>query len=123
MKNVLIFLVLIVLVVCPPPIGVYREIRETMRKEFQKEMIECLLGSEINPELKKHIEENKEDDLRKVLRSSIPKINLNDREIIRQCREELSRYIRENHIGKSIGPNITVFERFKEKLHERKNFK
>ena len=109
------------LVVCPPPFGEDRQGREKRRKEFQKEMTDCLLKSEISAELKKEIEDNKEDDLRKVLHMYMAKLDSNDREIIRKCRRELFGKMRDNY-GRFHGhPNFTDFHRFKEKLAEKKD--
>ena len=121
MRSVLIFLVLIALVVCHPPFGGDRERRENRRKEFQKDMVDCLLKSDISAELKKEIQDNKDDDLRKVLHAFITKLDSNDREVIRKCRRELFSKMRDNK-GRIFGrPNITDFHRFKEKLTEKKN--
>ena len=110
MKSVLVFLVLMVLVVCPPP-EFHREERQKRRREFQKQMAECILKSDsISPELKKQIEDNKDDDLRKVLHLYITKLDSNDREIIRKCRRELFGKMREMHRGRFQG-------RFNDSLH------
>ena len=95
MKSVLVFLVLMVLVVCPPP-KFNREERQKRRREFQKQMAECILKSEsVSADLKKQIEDNKDDDLRKVLHLYLSKLDSNDREIIRKCRRELFEKMRE----------------------------
>ena len=100
MKVVLIFLVLMVLVVCPPP-EFNREERQKRRREFQKQMADCILKSEsVSADLKKQIEDNKDDDLRKVLHLYITKLDANDREIIRKCRRELFGKMREMHRGR-----------------------
>ena len=100
MKSVLVFLVLIVLVVCPPP-EFNREERHKRRREFQKQMAECILKSEsVSADLRKQIEDNKDDDLRKVLHLYLTKLDSNDREIIRKCRRELFEKMREMHRGR-----------------------
>ena len=121
MRNVLIFLILMALVVCPPP-EFNREERQNRRKEFQKQMVDCLLNSEgISADFKKQIEDNKDDDLRKVLHTFMTKLDSNDREVIRKCRRELFSKTSDN-MGRIFGrPNITDFHRFKEKLTEKKN--
>ena len=107
MRNVLIFLMLMVLVVCPPP-EFDREERQNKRKEFQKQMVDCLLNSEgISADFKKQIEDNKDDDLRKVLHLYITKLDTNDREIIRKCRRELFGKIREMHRGRFHDRNVS----------------
>ena len=122
MKSVLVFLVLIALVVCQPHFeGSNRERREKRRKEFQKDMVDCLLKSDISAELKKEIQDNKDGDLRKVLHTFITKLDSNDREVIRKCRRELFSKTRDN-MGRIFGrPNITDFHRFKEKSTGKKN--
>ena len=100
MKSVLVFLVLMVLVVCPPP-EFNREERHKRRREFQKQMAECILKSEsVSADLRKQIEDNKDDDLRKVLHLYLTKLDSNDREIIRKCRRELFGKMREMHRGR-----------------------
>ena len=112
MKSVLIFFVLLVLVACPPPsFAEDRGRRESRRKEFKKDMTDCLLKSEISDELKKQLQDNKDDDLRKILHLFITKLDSNDREIIRKCRRELFGKMREKLIGGHFRPNLTQFER------------
>ena len=96
MKNLLIFLVLMVFVVCPPPhFNIEERIRR--RKEFQKNMANCIVNSEgVSAELKKKIEDNKDEDLRKILHLYIAKLDSSDREIIRKCRKELFTKMRES---------------------------
>ena len=101
MRVVFIFLVLIALVLCQPPHEFNREERVKRRKEFQKQLADCILRSEsISSELKKQIEDNKDDDLRKVLHLYVTKLDTNDREIIRKCRRELFGKMREMHRGR-----------------------
>ena len=103
MKSVLIFLVLIVIVVCPFP-EYDREERRRKKNEFRKEIADCILeSSKISSELRKQIEDNKDDDLRKVLHLYITKLDSNDREIIRKCRRELFGKMREMHRGRFHG--------------------
>ena len=113
MKSVLIFFVLLVLVACPPPpnFAEDRGRRESRRKEFNKQMVDCLLKSEISDELKKQVEDNKDDDLRKILHMFMTKLESNDREIIRKCRRELFGKMREKFFGGHFRPNLTQFER------------
>ena len=100
MRSVLVFFVLLALVICHPP-EFNREERQKRRKEFQKELADCILKSEsASADLKKQIEDNKDDDLRKVLHLFITKLDSNDREIIRKCRREIFGKIREMHRGK-----------------------
>ena len=57
MKSVLVFLVLMVFVVCPPP-HFNAEERMKRRREFQQNMVDCIVKSEgVSAELKKKIEE------------------------------------------------------------------
>ena len=91
MKSFLVFLVLLVLVVCPP-LEFNRDERQKRRREFQKQMAECILKSEsVSVDLKKQIEKYKDydlkdDDIRKIFDVYVPKLNSNDGEIIRKCR-------------------------------------
>ena len=96
MKSLLVFLVLMVFVVCPPPhFNIEERIRR--RKEFQKNMANCIVNSEgVSAELKKKIEDNKDEDLRKILHLYIAKLDSSDREIIRKCRKELFTKMRES---------------------------
>ena len=110
MKSVLVFLFLMALVVCHP-IQFNREERQKKRKQFQKDMADCILKSEsVSADLKKQIEDNKDDDLRKVLHLYITKLDSNDREIIRKCRRELFGKMREMHRGR-------FHDRFNNSLH------
>jgi hypothetical protein len=102
----LIFLVLIVIVVCPFP-EYDREERRRKKNEFRKEIADCILeSSKISSELRKQIEDNKDDDLRKVLHLHITRLDETDREVIRKCRREYFGKIRNIH---------------RERLHERFN--
>ncbi len=99
MKSVLIFLLVLAFVCCPPP-EFSKEDRRQRRHQFQKEMAECIVNSEnVSADLKKQIEENKDDDLRKVLHLYVTKLDTNDREIIKKCRREMFGKMREMHKG------------------------
>ena len=107
MRSVLVFLVVLALVVCPHP-EFNREERLKKRKEFQKDLADCILKSEAaSADLKKQIEDNKDDDLRKVLHLFTSKLDSNDREIIRKCRRELFGKIREMHRGRFHDRNVS----------------
>ncbi len=107
MRCVLVFLLVLALVVCPPN-EFNREERQRRRKEFQKELADCILKSEtVSADLKKQIEDNKDDDLRKVLHLFITKLDSNDREIIRKCRRELFGKIREMHRERFHDRNVS----------------
>ena len=55
MKSLLVFLVLMVFVVCPPPHFNHEE-RMKRRREFQKSMADCIVKSEgVSAELKKKL--------------------------------------------------------------------
>ena len=96
MKAFLVFLIMMVFVVCPPP-HFHAEERLKRRREFQKNMVDCILKSEgVSAELKKKIEDNKEEDLRKILHLYLTKLDSSDREIIRKCRKELFTKMRES---------------------------
>ena len=124
MRSVLIFFVLLVLVACPPPsFAEDRGRRESRRKEFKKDMTDCLLKSEISDELKKQLQDNKEEDLRKVLHLFMTKADTNDKEIIRKCRRELFGKMRERFAGGHFRPNLTQFEEFKHRGQGNKNLR
>jgi len=101
MRNVLVF-VLLALVFCHPP-EFNREERARRRQEFNKEMADCILKGEISSELKTQIENNKDDDLRKVLHLYMTKLDTNDREVIRKCRRELFSKMMETHRNRFQG--------------------
>ena len=88
MKNVLLF-ILFALAICPPP-EFNREERARRRQEFNKEMADCILkGGSISAELKTQIENNKDDDLRKILHLYMTKLDSNDREVIRNLQKRI----------------------------------
>ena len=94
MKEALIFLFLIVLVVCPYP-SYDRDERISKRKVFLNQLKECILKDEnISNDLKNQLQENKDDDLRKVLFTQFSKLEQSDREIIRKCRKEYYEKVR-----------------------------
>ena len=101
MKNALVF-VLLALVICHPP-EFNREERAKRKQEFYKEMANCILKRSISAELKTQIENNKDDDLRKVLHLYMTKLDTNDRAIIIKCRKELFIKRREMHREKLEG--------------------
>ena len=99
MKSLLVFLVLLALVFCQPN-EFSSEARRQRRQRFQKEMADCIVNTEgVSAELKKQVEDNKDDDLRKVLHLYITKLGTHDHEIIRKCRRELFGKMREMHKG------------------------
>ena len=90
--RVFLFSLLILLVVCPIPHNIehltHHE-RLQRRKKFQKEIIDCVLNSEISKSLKEKLEENKEKDLREMIHLFMNKVDTKDKEIIRKCRREI----------------------------------
>ena len=110
MKSMLVFLFLIALVVCHPPHKFSREGIMQRRKEFQNNMIDCILKSNASADLKKKIEDNKEEDLRKVLHLFLSKLDTSDREIIRNCRRELFNKMREMYMHKGINDRFNHTE-------------
>ena len=102
MKNVLLF-ILFFLAICHP-LGFNKEERAKRRQEFNKEMADCILkGGSISAELKTQIENNKDDDLRKILHLYMTKLDTNDREVIRKCRRELFSKMMETHRNRFQG--------------------
>ena len=97
MKKLLIFLALFVFIVCQTPEERREELRKK-RKEHDRKIAECILKSDqASQELKKIIEENKEEDLRKALHPRDHHFERNDRDVIRNCRKEMFDKIREEH--------------------------
>ena len=116
MKNVLLF-ILFALAICHPP-EFNKEERARRRKEFNKEMADCILkGGSISAELKTQIENNKDDDLRKILHLYMTKLDSNDREVIRNCRRELFSKMMEHHRGRFQGRFNHAFP----SVHKREN--
>ena len=95
---VFIFSMLILSVVCPFPYHheqLTHKDRLQRRKTFQKGIVDCLLSSnDISTELKKKLEENKDEDLRQIVHLFMNKVNLKDKEIIRKCRREVFQKMR-----------------------------
>ena len=89
MKKALLFLFLIILITCQPSKERLEEVKRK-RKEHDKQLAECILKNETtSSELKKLIEENKDDHLMKALHPRDHKLDRSDREIIRNCRKAL----------------------------------
>ena len=99
MKNFVVFLVLIALVICPlPNRGRFREDRQKRRKEYEKQIVDCIVNSErVSQELKSQLEENKNNDVREILSEHFNKFDDNDHEVIRKCRREYYTKIRLMH--------------------------
>ena len=96
MKRYLLFLILITFAVCQISESKREEIRQK-RKEFDNEMVKCILNSEgVSENLKKSVEENKDGDLKKSLLSMDGPIEKKDSEIIRNCRIQFFNKLREN---------------------------
>ena len=89
MNKVLIFLVLISFIICQPSEAKREEMRQKRKRERDHRLMECILSNnQTSPTLKKLIEENKEENLRKALRPKDHKLEISDRVIIRNCRKE-----------------------------------
>ena len=107
MRRFVIFLILMALVVCPYSGHMNMEERKKKRKKFQKEIGECILESnKISSQLRKKVEENKDEDIKKLLHLYTEKLGEDDREVIRKCRRKYFEKIR---------------NMFREKIHERFN--
>ena len=97
MKIILFFVILLAFVVCQPSNEKREEIRKK-RKERDMQLAECILKNEnISSELKKLIEENKDEHLMKALHPRDHKLDRNDRDIIRNCRKEMFEKMKEEH--------------------------
>ena len=99
MKNFVVFLVLMALVICPRPNrGRFSEDRKKRRKEYEKQIVDCIINSaRVSQELKSQLEENKNNDVREILREHFNKYDDNDHEVIRKCRREYYTKIRLMH--------------------------
>ena len=98
MKYILIFLVLIIFVTSQPSEARREEIRQR-RREHDKKIADCILKSDAaSPELKKIVEENKDNgDLMKALHPRDHRLEKNDREVFRNCRKQIFDELREQH--------------------------
>ena len=84
MKNLLIVFALVALALCDKP---RYPLRDVKRKQFRKEIIDCILNNEnSSEELKNKVKKEIDDEYRKILHIFIAKLNQEDREIIRKCR-------------------------------------
>ena len=97
MKRILFFIFLLTFIVCQPSNDKREEIRKK-RKERDMQLAECILKNEnISADLKKLIEENKDEHLIKALHPRDRKLDRNDRDIIRNCRKEMFEKMKEEH--------------------------
>ena len=90
MKNIFIFLLLILIINCIPYSTNEEKEKDKRRKEAQNKMVDCILKSQNGSnELKKQVEENKGNDLRRFFHHLIEKLEKNDQDVIRKCRREI----------------------------------
>ena len=95
--KIIFFIFLLAFIVCQPSEEKREEIRRR-RKKHDRQIAECILKNEnISADLKKLIEENKEENLMKALHPRDHKLERSDRDIIRNCRKEMFDKIREEH--------------------------
>ena len=95
--KIIFFIFLLTFIVCQPSEEKREEIRRR-RKEHDRQIAECILKNEnISTNLKKLIEENKEENLMKALHPRDHKLERSDRDIIRNCRKEMFDKMREEH--------------------------
>ena len=88
MKSMFIFSLLIFIINCIP--YSMNDEKEKRRKEAQNKMVDCILKSQNgSDELKKEVEENKGNDLRRFFHHLIEKLEKNDQDVIRKCRREI----------------------------------
>ena len=88
MNKVLIFLILLSFIISQPS-EARREEMMQRRREHDKQLAECILNNaQTSPELKKLIEENKDEHLMRALHPRDHKLEKSDRDIIRNCRKE-----------------------------------
>ena len=88
MNKVLFFLILLSFIVCQPSEAKREKMRQR-RREQDRLLAECILNNrQTSPELKKLIEENKDEHLMRALHPRDHKLEKSDRDIIRNCRKE-----------------------------------
>lgn len=88
MKTLLI-LFLIALVFCPYVERTKME-RKRMRKQYEKEIFKCILEeNEISSDLKKQLEDEDEEDFRKVVRENFPSISESDLKSLENAEENI----------------------------------
>ena len=111
---------LLALAFCPTP-----EFSWEAREQLQKEFADWILKSEsVSSELKKQIEENEGEELRKVLYFYITKLDQNNREIIRKCRRKLfGKWEKCIKIGSKIDSIILSFPLVIEEIINKSLFK
>ena len=113
MKKALLFLFLIILITCQPSKERLEEVKRK-RKEHDKQLAECIIKNETtSSELKKLIEENKDENLIKALHPKDHQLGRSDREIIRNCRKALFEKRREE-----IKKEREEFEKKKKELND-----
>ena len=98
MKKLFISLLILVSVTCPPEPHSKERIEKMRqrRKEHEKLIAECILKSDkASADLKKRVEENKDDHLMRALHPRDHKYDDNDRKIIRECRRSIMDQVRE----------------------------
>ncbi len=102
MKSLFIFLLLILIINCIPT----STNEEKRRKEAQNKMVDCILKSQNgSEELKKQVEENKGNDLRRFFHHLIEKMGKNDQDVITKCRREIV-YNKNQYQPKNYGRTI-----------------
>ena len=109
MKKLLIFSLLFIFINTLPHI--LNEEREKKRKEAQEKMVNCILNNQnASTELKKQVEKNKDNDLRRFFHSLIEKCEKNDQDVIRKCRREIVSnhydHFKLKNFGRSIPSSI-----------------
>ena len=84
MRFDLFFFFLFSLVICPLP-----ESQEERKNKVNIEMKECLLKGGITPEFKAQVEENPNEHIIDIIRKTVGKLDIKDREAIKKCRREV----------------------------------
>ena len=102
MKYVLVFLLALALVDCYPyrHFTYTKEQRLKRRKQFKKEMVDCLFQEDISGKLKSKIEEYKEDETKKVFFLLSSDISESDKLAVRKCRRQTIMSIRKTFGGR-----------------------
>ena len=94
MREILLFIFLISLVVCPYPSSTEKDF-EPIQKEIDRklniEIKECVLQKAISKEFKALIEKNPEENLGKLLYLNREDLTREDKQIYKTCRKEKHR--------------------------------
>ena len=124
MKKIFIFSILIIFITCQ--IAEKKEkIKKKYFKQFRKEIFDCIIENEKSSNfLKKKIKDYMDEDYEKILRVFISRLSNKDRNIIRKCRKNYFKKVK-NFINKNYTDdnyNLTNFTFSSEYINSSSNF-